>query len=503
MTKKISRLAAAICSAIVVAAVALTALMTTPAKALTSTENTIVSYLRGQGFGSVQIAAIIGNIYAESSCNPNAYYYPGNSANEFGYGLFQYTHSAYDCATSQVSTTYGTCELCSYLRWCNNNGYAYDNVSAQLYWTFQGGGYWRSRWVNRGSYYTSVVRSTSAYAQLDTTSAAFCSESDLASATYSWMACYEGPSSAYCNYSTRISKARSVLAAMVAPGWFVENGSYHYFYSNGSLAYGWLQYGGKWYYFNGYSNLVVSDWVQSSGSWYYMGSSGAMLTNSWVLYKGKYYYMNSGGKLVANGWVLHKGKYYYMKSNGNPVTNGWVLYKGKYYYMNSAGNPMMDAWLVYKGKYFYLNHDGNPVADAWLLYKEKYYYMNHDGNPVVDAWLLYEDKYYYLDAAGNPMTDAWLLYDGRRYYMDAAGNPVCDAWVEDADGSRYYMDAAGNPVCDAWVEDADGSRYYMDAAGNPVCDGWVEDADGNRWYLDENGVCVEADPTIPENAQTV
>ena len=453
MKKRIWAALAALCSSMLIAFAVASMAFATPAKAATSGNEAMrimASYLRDAGFGATQTAAIIGNVYAESGCDSNAKFtefYDAAHGWEYGYGLFQYTHVANGCASEKPSATYGTCELCRYVRWCNLNGYSPDNIYAQLYWTFQGDGNWRSRWCERGSYYSSYVHAVSSNAQKDSTPNAFLQEKDLASATYSWMAYYEGPSNVYCHYDVRIARARSVLAALVGPGWFYENGSYRYFTnSSGSLAYGWLQLSGKWYYFNGYGNLVVSDWVKSGGKSYYLGSNGAMVTNSWVKSGGKYYYLNSSGNPVMNDWVAYKGKYYYMNSAGNPVMNDWITYKGKYYYMNSAGNPVMNDWITYKGKHYCLGADGAAIANEWASYGGKWYYMGADGTPVVNGWVYSGGKWYYMGADGIPVTDGWAIdANGYLYWMDAAGNPVRDAWVE-IDGSELYFDAYGHLV---------------------------------------------------------
>ena len=51
---------------------------------------------------------------------------------------------------------------------------------------------------------------------------------------------------------------------------------------------GWVQSGGKWYFYQN-GSMVTSAWVKASNKWYYLGSDGAMVTNSIITTNGKQY----------------------------------------------------------------------------------------------------------------------------------------------------------------------------------------------------------------------
>ena len=68
-----------------------------------TTEEKIWNFLRGQGFSAAAAAGIIGNMYAESGCQPDITEVNGYG----GYGLCQWTFG----------------RKTDLMNWCANNGY--------------------------------------------------------------------------------------------------------------------------------------------------------------------------------------------------------------------------------------------------------------------------------------------------------------------------------------------------------------------------------------------
>lgn len=77
-----------------------------------TTEEKIWNYLRSDGYSAAATAAIMGNMYAESGCQPDVTEAGGGG----GYGLVQWTGSR---RTDLVN-------------WCANNGYSYSSLEGQL-----------------------------------------------------------------------------------------------------------------------------------------------------------------------------------------------------------------------------------------------------------------------------------------------------------------------------------------------------------------------------------
>ena len=181
--------------------------------------------------------------------------------------------------------------------------------------------------------------------------------------------------------------------ASFVPGWFLDDGVWYYYNTDGTLATGWV-YDGAWYYMDA-NGVMLTGWVYD-GAWYYMNSSGVMQTG-W-LYDGAWYYLTSSGAM-ATGWVNDGGTWYYMNGSGAMMT-GWVNDGGTWYYMNSSG-AMATGWVNDGGTWYYMNSSG-AMATGWVNDGGTWYYMNPNG-AMATGWILDGGVWYYLDASG-----AWV-----------------------------------------------------------------------------------------------
>ena len=77
-------------------------------------------------------------------------------------------------------------------------------------------------------------------------------------------------------------------------GWYFNNNSWYYNYSDGTKATGWILTGGNWYYLNSDGKMLTGWFLDSDGRWYYLYDSGAMAYNTTI----------NGYKLGQNGaWI--------------------------------------------------------------------------------------------------------------------------------------------------------------------------------------------------------
>lgn len=173
------------------------------------TEQAMVASLKGSGLDNAHIAAIIGNGYQESGNTPNL---ESTHDGENGYpyersgGIFQWTDCGQDCyhlTTSRLTT------LKSYAA---QQKAKWDTADVQMKYlvnTYQG------QFQNRKGYYT---KNCPEYASLDTTFEAWQKAQDVDTATYVFMAGYEGPSDAACNFKSRLVKAKEVYSLLESGG---------------------------------------------------------------------------------------------------------------------------------------------------------------------------------------------------------------------------------------------------------------------------------------------
>lgn len=163
---------------------------------LTGVQLEVAQALRAQGFGDIQIAAIMGNISGESGWDPTAEYHGNGSHYEYGYGLFQFT-----------DTTPGAGNYTNFKNWATANGKEIDSVSAQTeYFINQVRSSWGTGLHSTGYYAAGIPQ----FVGKDTSYSAFLNSTDLAFSTYAFLACYERPSSwaARSSYPTRYAAAQ-------------------------------------------------------------------------------------------------------------------------------------------------------------------------------------------------------------------------------------------------------------------------------------------------------
>ena len=89
-----------------------------------------------------------------------------------------------------------------------------------------------------------------------------------------------------------------------------ETGIGKWYYSDGTMATGWVNFGGNWYYLND-DGTMATGWLSNGGNWYYLGNDGAMKTG-WTQVNGNWYYLNSDGSMASNTTIDE----YKLDSNG-------------------------------------------------------------------------------------------------------------------------------------------------------------------------------------------
>ena len=206
--------------------------------------------------------------------------------------------------------------------------------------------------------------------------------------------------------------------------WYNQDKPYvnRWVYANadGSLAIGWKQIGGKWYYFSK-SGWMFQDgdtqtmdglaWID--GKWYAFDKSGAMLADKWYEYKwatedesgSEWLYMGTDGS-AKTGWFQLKGKWYYADEYGWVYHSGFEkMSDGKTYYLDPVTCEMKTGWLQVGDNWYYLNDSGARVEKAWVksAASGKWYYLKEEGVMAAGETLTIDGKEYKFGTDG-----AWV-----------------------------------------------------------------------------------------------
>lgn len=85
------------------------------------------------------------------------------------------------------------------------------------------------------------------------------------------------------------------------------------------------------------STLKPNQWIQVNGKWQYNDSTGTPVKNNWFYDRnyGRNYFLQADGSM-ATGWLNYGGRWYYLGSDGGMQT-GWIMDGGKYYYLSADG----------------------------------------------------------------------------------------------------------------------------------------------------------------------
>lgn len=252
-------------------------------------------------------------------------------------------------------------------------------------------------------------------------------------------------------------------------GWVKDNGSYYYYYSDGSLATGWQKLDGDWYYFYGDGSMTWSNEVDG----YYLGSDGRMVTNEgWVNTDennyGTWYYVGSEEKVVT-GWNKIGDDFHYFNHPGGSMTWSNTI---DGFDIDSDGKIVSGTgWLQDEYSENWYHFSDGKMSTGWIQDGSNWYYLNNDGT-MATGWQQVDGDWYYFYSDGT-MATGWVNDGTGWYYLYGNGSM---AWGKTVDG--YLLDNGGKMVTGTGWQALNGDWYYLN--GNKEETGWIKD--GDNWY---------------------
>lgn len=151
------------------------------------------------------------------------------------------------------------------------------------------------------------------------------------------------------------------VADETANGWFLTDGTWHYF-AGGQVQPGLLKDNGIVYYLST-DGTPVSGWVQVQEHMYYFNAAGAMQTG-WVDIDKETYYFSEDGTMYT-GWITLEGKQYLLGGNGS-LQKGWITLNGKPCYLGKDG-ALQIGWSLVEGQSCYFGKDGGLILTHTLV----------------------------------------------------------------------------------------------------------------------------------------
>lgn len=186
----------------------------------------------------------------------------------------------------------------------------------------------------------------------------------------------------------------------------LADGSTVYVTKDASLATGWQQVDGIWYWLDPASGIRQTGWLWNNGSWYWLDQNTGAMQTGWAKIDGTWYYFYSSGAM-ATGWVYDAGSWYYLSGSGAMAT-GWVKVGSTWYYLSGSG-AMATGWVYVGGAWYWMDGSG-AMATGWRYIDGKWnafdnpsgIWRTNDGS-LVNGW-------YTAQAISSP-TNWFVLVD--------------------------------------------------------------------------------------------
>ena len=194
----------------------------------------------------------------------------------------------------------------------------------------------------------------------------------------------------------------------------LADGSTVYVTKDASLATGWQQVDGIWYWLDPASGIRQTGWLWNNGSWYWLDQNTGAMQTGWAKIDGTWYYFYSSGAM-ATGWVKDGQTWYWCAPSGAMQT-GWAKIDGTWYYFYSSG-AMATGWVYDAGSWYYLSGSG-AMATGWLKVGSTWYYLSGSG-AMATGWVYVGGAWYWMDGSGA-MATGWRYIDGK---WNAFDNP--------------------------------------------------------------------------------
>ena len=269
---------------------------------------------------------------------------------------------------------------------------------------------------------------------------------------------------------------------------------------------GWVKDSTGWRYYTPSTGFVRNDWLNYGGKWYFFNSSGYMISGVENFYiKGIEYNFDDSGvctnpKATAKtytGW--HRISYCYTDWD-----NDELKYDSIWFYYDSDGEAYK-GWHKINGSWYYFGADtgvmysGDPDSHYPLHVPEDedYYWFKPSGE-LVTGWY-YDGEYWYYARSNGKLYDCEWLYSGGAWYYFNDYRMLAGVDNVPINGLEYNFDSSGKCTNPSGNKPGSGYKgwrkvynvyhdnfdwYYYEADG-ALCKGWKY-LSGHWYYFDKS-----------------
>lgn len=244
-----------------------------------------------------------------------------------------------------------------------------------------------------------------------------------------------------------------------------------YYYSDGTIASGFVEDGGNRYYF-GDDHLMKTGFVTVDQDVYFFDPDGKMLTGWQDINDEKYYFDPDSGKMSI-GIVRISGESYYFNEYGIMQT-GFITVDENKYYFDTDGKMLLEWQTIGKNRYYFGN-DGIMRIGLQNVAGKKYYF---DQNGIMKTgWQIIDNQKYYFDSEGVMVTE-WQTINGKKYYFGEDG--VIKTGLQIINSKKYYFSSSG-AMKTGW-QTVENDKYFFTEDGSAA--GNIYAVNGKKYYFD-------------------
>ena len=281
------------------------------------------------------------------------------------------------------------------------------------------------------------------------------------------------------------------------------NGSWYYFYSDGTMATGWTKHHGNEYYYDSEGRMVHGIYTIDGVTYGFDDVTGVKIYGEKYI-AGAWRYFDEETGEMATGWTEHVREYYYDE-------NGCMLYgiqtiDGVMYGFDEVTGVKIYGEKYIEGAWRYFQEDAGVMATGWTRHHGHEYYYDKNGRMLygiqtidgvtygfdeVTGVKIYGEKYTvggwrYFDEDTGEMATGWTKHHNHEYYYGTDGK--MNYGIRTIDGVTYGFDEVTG-VKIYGEKYTSGSWRYFDEDTGEMATGWTKHH-GNTYYYDENGRMV-------------
>ena len=237
-----------------------------------------------------------------------------------------------------------------------------------------------------------------------------------------------------------------------------------------------------------------SGWRQENGQFHYYKEDGTLATNQWIKDDSGWHYVDASGNAVKGWYNTPNGKTWYFdpSTSHNAASIGETQIGGKSYYFDEGNGLLRNAWVSRSdGSWSWAEADGSFHSGWKQMPDGRWFYFDPEDTShrmKVGAFQLPSGTYY-VDVNNGMTANGWVnLPDGGKAWAEWTG-AFASGWFNTPNGQSWYFDPTTNEhAALIGLQAINGSYYYFDLSYGLLRNQDITLPDGRTVHADASGV---------------